>query len=253
MSEESQHTQDTASHPSTGAAESEHVEHDADGNVSMRGPLRDGKMDGEFSFFQHGKLFQKSHYKDDQLDGESIEYFPSGKVCQRVHFKAGKITGLLRRFDEQGRPELLAAYVQGELHGDMVTYENGQMQSQQHHVKGKKHGVGIIYSPDGSPLLSAQFQNDKRHGEAVYFGPRGVVVRREPYVEGLIHGTVQDFMPDGRLRESSQYVAGKLHGESLVFHPNGKLQRRTRYEQGLPSVRRSSLMKRGVRFRLRRD
>ena len=192
MSEQSKHRPQAESVQAPVDDKAEHVDHDADGNVSMRGPLHDGKMDGEFSFFQNGKLHQKSQYKHDQLDGESVEYFPSGKVVQRVHFKAGKMNGLLRRFDEQGRSELLASYVSGELHGDMVTYENGQMVSQQHYLKGKKHGVGVIYGPDGAPILSAHYVNDKRHGEAVYFGPHGVVVRREPYVEGQLHGLVQE-------------------------------------------------------------
>ena len=94
-----------------------------------------GKSTANFAFAA-GEVDAESELQNDLLDGETVDYFPNGKVSQRLHFAAGKMHGLLRRFDDQG-VQSLSLRIKGELHGDLLTYENGQMVSQQHYVKGR--------------------------------------------------------------------------------------------------------------------
>jgi antitoxin component YwqK of YwqJK toxin-antitoxin module len=101
----------TESPQPAGKEPSERVEHNDAGVVVMRGPLVKGQLRGEVRFFDdEGKLKRTARYADDAVNGEAVDYLPNGKVALRAFFTAGTLDGLLRRFDAQGRPEIVGTY-----------------------------------------------------------------------------------------------------------------------------------------------
>ena len=79
------------------------------GDVMLRGNLKDGKFDGEFfeyGYFGSRDIYHKhslQNYKDGKLEGEYIDYFDTGDVNVVGNYKDGKLEGNYTYYDKDGK------------------------------------------------------------------------------------------------------------------------------------------------------
>ena len=87
-------------------------------------------------------------------------------------------------------------------------WSNGQLESQETYVNGKKHGEWKLWRTNGQ--LESQ----------------------ETYVNGKEHGEWKRWYENGQPHVQSTYVNGELHGELKVWHENGQLWSHEMYVNG---------------------
>lgn len=106
-----------------GLPEGEQYFYHSNGQVSMKGTFKKGKVVGEAtSYYEDGQIENKLMYKDGLLDGEAISYHPNGKVKYSGAFAKGEKEGDFKYYDKDGKPIVTA------------TYENGKLVNIQQHV-----------------------------------------------------------------------------------------------------------------------
>jgi antitoxin component YwqK of YwqJK toxin-antitoxin module len=86
-----------------------------------------------------------------------------------------------------------------------------------------KEGLYQKFSPNGTLIVEAHYQNDTLHGERKFFYPNGTMESTEYYVRGNYHGPYRKYYQDGQLELEQNFVNGSMQGLSLKYYPNGQL------------------------------
>jgi antitoxin component YwqK of YwqJK toxin-antitoxin module len=74
------------------------------GQVSLRGEMRDGKREGTwFSYYEDGKLWSQGEYVNGQRNGKSISWYPNGQKRFEGNYTNEKQTGTWKYWDETGK------------------------------------------------------------------------------------------------------------------------------------------------------
>lgn len=83
-------------------------------------------------FYQSGALRKEGHLLqldslDDSrtsFDGEILTYFKDGKIAEKAHYADGQLQGEFLQYGNNGKPTVQAYYINGELSGICKTYNN---------------------------------------------------------------------------------------------------------------------------------
>jgi antitoxin component YwqK of YwqJK toxin-antitoxin module len=75
-----------------------------DGSVVSEIPYKDGEKNGEAVYYHAGtdQVKRKVTYKDDLINGTTVEYYPNGKIKRRMQIKDSRMHGVIEMFDEDG-------------------------------------------------------------------------------------------------------------------------------------------------------
>lgn len=194
----------------------------SNGQLSDSGLYAKGKQEGEWrTWFANGRLKSISHFLHDQNDGEQIEYFDNGELSRTHTDKAGKIIGILKDYDDDGK-----------LYS-IVTYANGNIQKAQYFDKTGKQisesaadhkGIHIVtWLPDGSKRSDLDYDaKGYRSRSSIYYYENGAVSEIEPYVDGVEEGPDSSFYLTGRKSSVTTYSGGKKEGYHQTWYPNGQ-------------------------------
>ena len=80
-----------------------HVEYYANGQTKMQGNMKDGKKDGAWqSFFEDGKKWSESSYKNGVLNGPTKVYYSTGILMYSGAFRDGKKAGQWTFYTKEG-------------------------------------------------------------------------------------------------------------------------------------------------------
>jgi len=83
------------------------------GQVSMRGEMRNGKREGAwFSYYEDGKPWSQGEYKDGLRNGKSVSWYPDGKVRYEGMYTDDKQSGVWKYYTEDGKLEKEVNYDQ---------------------------------------------------------------------------------------------------------------------------------------------
>lgn len=73
------------------------------GNIKVKGVLKNGQRDGDWSFFyENGKLWSLGEYSLGQRTGASSVYYPNGVLRMEGNYLNDKQIGLWKFYNEQG-------------------------------------------------------------------------------------------------------------------------------------------------------
>jgi len=143
---------------------------------------KDSLMQGEYlSYFEDGKnVFERSHYKDDQLDGERRLYFENGQVEIIENYVRDTLTDTLKVYYRTGALKQLKYFEAGVLTGVITTYyEDGTLKDKATFVNNLEEGPFAEYHPNGQPKWQGTYRNgDKEYGELTQFDNKGVAIRK---------------------------------------------------------------------------
>lgn len=239
--------------------------------ASRPGALRDsGEISGKPSepksvrtLYKNGGVSSVWIFRDGQLSGECLVYYPNGNIWLELPFSSGKENGLVKRFDDAGRPVSQTPYRDGLADGKArFFYPSGGLWFEQVYSQGTPSGLPVVYSENlSAPVtrsdaagvekdkpfrLEAYYaaktksgewngKGDRLAGTARLFHPEGAVFMQVPYAEGVPDG--EEFVYDaaGRLRMRTGYVSGLRQGSGQIYYEDGSVLADFTYQNGKPA------------------
>jgi len=91
--------------------------------------------------------------------GVYLERYPTGETkIEGQKTKEGLRSGVWKAFGQDGTPQSICSYVDG-----------------------KKHGISMVYHPNGNVSYQGEYEYDKRVGEWKFFNSAGTLVKTENY------------------------------------------------------------------------
>lgn len=201
------------------------------GKVASEHTYRAGWLEGPVRSFGPGKGGQTGQHHLDEAQGLWITRNDAGKITRKNSFSQGKIDGLQEEFDAQGNLISSRRYRAGALighwtttssegniqergeideegNGKVTSYSNGEIHSEEHYVRGKKHGVSTSY-----------YRSQQKESE-------------EEYRDGYMVASTT-WYEDGKVRQKMMYSEGRAHGLAEQYNSLGRLISRGNYQHGL--------------------
>ncbi|MEN0094707.1 MAG: hypothetical protein AAGB30_04960 [Pedobacter sp.] len=148
-------------------------------------------------FYPDGSIQQEVTYLDGKPNGRLVEYFDA-TVLEKAYrnMKVNEMDILLDHTYFQNKPQEIANYKNGKLHGERLSFDavSGKTNHISHYHEGQAEGLFIDYYPDG---LSMQVEN---------------------YINGQSIGLSRGYYPNGQLMYESSGEADRYR----AFDQNGK-------------------------------
>ena len=227
------------------------------GRIKKRFQVRDGKKNGfyeKYSEYWGNAIEEKGTYKDDQLEGEYIEYYRDGTPHRISHYKQGKLHG------PRTTPYLKCNYKDGVLDGD-YHYDDRHNGAGSYRIgtytDGKFSGVDCGNKPydpreDGPRVVIKTLKNDILNGPYFeYYGSNGRGVGPEgykkqadgtyalehlalkcTYKDGKLNGLYEEYYENGQLKRKCRYMNGLLSGLCEEYNRDGSLKSKVVYKDG---------------------
>ncbi|RKD96874.1 toxin-antitoxin system YwqK family antitoxin [Marinifilum flexuosum] len=98
--------------------------------------------------------------------------------------------------------------------------------------KSARHGEFIWYNPKGVIVQKGKYKNGKQNGEIIFYFDDGKTKTIENYQNGIFHGLMRSYYPDGQIESNGEYVNGNLHGVLEFWFPNGQLKIHSEFDNG---------------------
>ncbi len=227
------------------------------------GEAREFKPDGitlkaiykyRYDFLATSDLVNQYNSKGEK-QGTWIEFHENGKVKKQANYNSGKITGLLKEYNEQGKQLVAEKYQDGEkISKDSLkvpakvfteTYPSGATKSTGSFVEGVPIGIHRTFSEDGTAseakvytnegiLLASGMldENEKKQGKWSFYFPTGELKNQGDYTENKRVGEWSFYFENGKIEQKGEYKAGLLTGKWIWYYDSGELWREENFEKG---------------------
>jgi len=194
---------------------------------------KNGKKDGITAFYRNSVLYGEKSYKEDVLDGWSINYYypftlseiyyvngkkhgvakewcdGRKKLKVREHYHHGQLDGLSEEWRCMGKHYLIRSteYKNGKKDGiekiyDDINHRDGSLYSSIRYKNGKKHGVSKIYHSKGKLCCLDTYKNGIREGKSEFWDHTGKRIKETVYKNGREFDTNGNFIP--KIKEKLQ-------------------------------------------------
>ncbi len=159
------------------------------------GEIRHGEY---LSWYENGKPYVVSNYKDDNLDGKHETFHKNGKPSFISNYKDGKRDGKLELFYENGKKEVVSNYKDGKLDGKHERfYKNGKPWEVSNYKYGKRDGKYERFYDNGKPWAVINYKDDKLDGKDESFYKNGKPYVVSNYKDGNLDGSYESFYDNG--------------------------------------------------------
>lgn len=154
--------------------------------VTYKESVKEGEM---LVYDSKGTLLQRLFYKNDFLNGQTINYFSDGKTPEVITtFKENILEGPMTSYYSNGVKRSEALYKKGKLEGDFLFYDEfGDLSQKTVYRNGLKDGISKAYFPKsqgGGVCQVSQYEKDLLKGNQDLFYPTGELLQRTPYDQG---------------------------------------------------------------------
>jgi antitoxin component YwqK of YwqJK toxin-antitoxin module len=128
-------------------------------------------------------------------------YNPNGSIKSLTPIKDGKIEGVLKQFDDEGK---------------LLTEES--------YHNNLKNGWQINYNPPtGKIKFKAMFRNDTMQGPMIQYYLEGQLWRESNYINGHLEGIVKTYWPNGKIKMETPFEHGKKIPGEKKYDEQGNL------------------------------
>ena len=126
----------------------------------------------------------------DVREGVALSYHPNGKLAVEAPYKDGKLDGVFRSFDENGKLHETIGYLDGEEEGfSILYYENGKKKSRETYRQGILNGMSEEWDENGKLIRQIPYENGQIHGVVKIYDDMGKVQEDMNFVHGIRNGT----------------------------------------------------------------
>jgi antitoxin component YwqK of YwqJK toxin-antitoxin module len=167
-------------------------------------------------YYPNGQLFVEGRFRNGRQDGEWTYWFETGKQNRKVAYKDGKLDGSWEVTRADGTISAKRSFKNGLRDGDWVTYDDTGKQplTEEHYVDGKQNGTWKVWHPGGQQKLQMDFKDGKLDGTRTEWDEKGEKRMEVTYAEGKPNGTLTRWFPDGR-KLVQVYKEGRLESEAV--------------------------------------
>jgi len=171
-----------------------------------------GKKEGTWIIKQDDIILSRQSYKNDKLEGYSIEYSLSHSLtffCKPIKVRKLKSHGYYRNNKKDGFWKY---------------YNNGMIYSKGFYKDGKKEGLWNFYYSTGADFYNGHFKNNRKEGVWVNYYLDGTIRSKRSYSEGKKDGEWVWYQEDGKTASKGIYINGIKEGKWRYYKSNGTLK-----------------------------
>lgn len=199
------------------------------GEVSARGFMKSGKLQGEWNYF-------------------SIE----GNKKSTLNYNKGIIDGKCQWWDEKGELIKTGFYEKGMLNGNWTFYENNKKIGESNFVNERRHGIEISWYSNGQLKEKSFYKRDRQDSITTLWYENGTISNQGYYKSGKKQGEWKTWDSTGKLIEDITFINDTLFfknywdkdGKQIIINGNGVYK--SYYENGQLST--SGEVKNGQRY-----
>ncbi|MGF6907664.1 toxin-antitoxin system YwqK family antitoxin [Fusobacterium sp. PH5-44] len=200
------------------------------GNLQKKSYYNNGKLHGEYlEYHENGNIKKKSEFIDGLCQGKSY-YYPLDDFCYYVSvYTNGINTGQFEGYDYNNELKFSYGYYENIQHGYDFSYSRINSNTNRlyrvgKHSMGKKDGLFWELDDFWNFMYVEEYKNDLKHGISLLYYPNGNLKEHSFYLNGKKHGTSFLFRENGTLEEKIDYIYDKHHGENNEYHYNGNIK-----------------------------
>ncbi len=162
--------------------------------------------------------------------------FKNGNIAYQATFKDNKLTGIYKRYYENGQ---LFALIQYPINPDSlakVTYfwDDGKLLANGHFVEQKlKHGHWIYYNTQALKIAEMDYDHGQLNGKKIVYYHSGKPSYKVTYKNGIKDGVEVRYYDNGEKETEQQIKNGKFDGKIYVYYPSGKFKIMGNYKSNL--------------------
>jgi uncharacterized protein len=205
------------------------------GALSSNGNYDDaGKRQGEWNYFyENSRLKEKTIFKDDKIEGLSLDYHDNGLLYASGTYKNSEIQGLKKTWYYNGILALEEEYKDGKRNGFYRKYTNrGFLEMEAQYADGKQIGRVKDYYNSGKISGDANLKDDEYDGPFKTWHENGKLKSEGAYTLGKKAGIWKTYFSNGKVETENTYVNNELDGESKEYYKSGTLFKKLIYKQG---------------------
>nr|WP_321221556.1 tetratricopeptide repeat protein [uncultured Psychroserpens sp.] len=192
------------------------------GGLKQKKIFKDGKLSGKYmSYFDVGEdlIEYDINYKDDEVQGDAIEYYANGNTYSVINFKNGKRNGNETQYYRNGQISMKSTYKDNQLEGPYTTfYANGNKKAVGQASDGYYEGSWKSYYKDGTLSNDYNYKDGALDGDYKSYDTDGVLKSDFQYRKGQII-SYTFFDKSGKVISENRKKGGEFFYEG--YHPNG--------------------------------
>lgn len=162
-----------------------------------------------------------------------VVFYEEGKPREEYMMKDGKLEGLFKAWDTNGRLVEESEYRDNLLDGVQKNfYNNGNVKTEISYVAGKKHGTTKNWYQDGKQSSETEYKDNKVVGSTSFY-PDGSLRMKETLDEKTGILTTQAFYTNGTLSHVFGAIGNKREGSLIKNAPTGFKVAEASYKNGI--------------------
>jgi antitoxin component YwqK of YwqJK toxin-antitoxin module/tetratricopeptide (TPR) repeat protein len=192
------------------------------GGLKQKKIFKDGKLNGKYlAYFDVGEQLVEFDidYKNDEVQGDALEYYANGKTFSVISFKNGMRNGNEIQYYRNGQISTQSAYKDNKLDGPYASfYSNGNKKSIGQSSEGYYDGPWKTYFKDGTLGNDYNYKSGDLDGDYKNYDTDGLITSEFQYRRGqIISYTFYDKL--GKVLSENRKKGGEFFYEA--YHPNG--------------------------------
>lgn len=145
-------------------------------------------------------------------------------------------TGAKQIYHKNGKIAAIIHYLNGEKHGEMITYfENGGISSRKNYKDGYLHGKGTWYYENGKIQTEHSYMYDQLFGKSTAYYENGNLAETSAFSDGRLTGYYRSYHTNGKLYTECTYLYSGIDGYYYRYYDNGQLEYKLSYSNGVLS------------------
>lgn len=176
-------------------------------------------------YYDSGQVKAERFYNDGREQGPEISFFENGDKKQTCKLNKARTDGTCKRFNDSGRLLKEWTLKANQRHGEFKEYyENGSPENVYHYADGEKSGLQEEYYEGGILRLRENYGSEtnqqgefRLHGSYETFYRNGDPQTKGSYASGKKDGLWQEFS-NGRLNKETTYERGIRSGRYAEFY-----------------------------------
>ena len=137
-------------------------------------------------------------------------FYPAGNPESIAYYDKNKLHGEQLTFAANGEPLSTAEWIHGQLHGKCTFYKNGAKHLEVSYLNDQKNGLECHFK-EGKVVQETLWENNKRHGETVYYIQNG-----EKYTEYYYDGKKVSYEKFKEMNHMDELVSG-ISSEHQIY------------------------------------
>ena len=216
------------------------------GEKSYSGIYADNELNGDFeSYYINGNLYYKGKAIKGSTVGEYIENYFNGKKYQEYSYdENGKMNGIKKEYDIDGKLYFESTYEKGEQkrfvyfdkNGKVIEdqvlknnqtfriyYPTGELRGEGKNYKGDKDGLWTFYYKDGSIESKGEYDKGNRVGEFEWYHKNGQLSEISSYEDNIQSHYVKYYFSNGTLRKEGRIEKDERVGPWKYYNEFGQI------------------------------